>query len=185
MMNRTRTKNSVGSMNGIRTINPGTALLAVGLLAALALLASATAAAQVPTDKDGLLAGEGMGMAAYAEANGFPGPKHVLDLAAKLGLTAKQKVEVQEIYDDMHSRARSLGKMIVKVEEELNYQFTSGMLKQESVEEDAESIGKMRGTLRGIHLGAHVRTKAVLTPKQVELYVSLRKEQNAKEPQKH
>jgi Spy/CpxP family protein refolding chaperone len=144
---------------------------------ALALLAAATAPAQIPADRDGLLAGEGMGMAKYAESNGFPGPKHVLDLADKLQLTAKQKVEVQEIYDEMLSRARTLGKMIVKVEEELNYQFSSGMLKQESVEEDAESIGKMRGSLRGVHLAAHVRTKAVLTPKQVELYVALRKDQ--------
>lgn len=153
-------------------------------LAVLALLASATAMAQVPPDRDGLLNGEGMGMASYAESNGWPGPKHVLDLAAKLELTAKQKAEVKEIYDDMLSRARTLGKMIVKVEGELNYQFNSGMLKQESVEEDAESIGKMRGTLRGIHLGAHVRTKAVLTPKQIELYVALRKEQKEKDAKK-
>lgn len=160
---------------------------AAGLLAlaALTLIGAAAAPAQVPTDRDGLLNGEGMGMAAYAESNGFPGPKHVLDLGAKLGLTAKQKAEVQEIYEDMFTRARSLGKMIVKVEEELNYQFTSGMLKQESVEEDAQSIGKMRGSLRGIHLAAHVKTKAVLTAKQVDLYVTLRKEQKAKDAQPH
>jgi Spy/CpxP family protein refolding chaperone len=154
------------------------------VLAALALLAAPTAPAQIPPDRDGLLNGEGMGMAACAESNGFPGPKHVLDLADKLGLTAKQKAEVQEIYDDMLARARSTGKMIVKVEGELNDQFNSGMLKQESVEEDAESIGRMRGTLRGIHLGAHVRTKEVLTPKQVELYVALRKEQKEKDAAK-
>lgn len=156
----------------------------LAVLALLAIMAASPAAAQVPADRDGLLNGEGMGMASYAETNGFPGPKHVLDLAAKLGLTAKQKIEVQEIYDDMLSRARTLGKMIVKVEEELHYQFNSGMLKRETIEEDAESIGKMRGSLRGVHLGAHVRTKAVLTDKQVELYVKLRKEQKEQDARK-
>jgi Spy/CpxP family protein refolding chaperone len=169
-------------MNSIPMIHRAARLFAA---AAIALLAAAAAPAQVPADRDGLLNAEGMGMAVYAESNGYPGPKHVLDLAAKLGLTAKQKVEVQEIYDDMAARARSLGKMIVKVEEELNYQFASGMLKQESVEEDAESIGKLRGSLRGVHLGAHLKTKAVLTAKQVELYVALRKEQKAKDATAH
>jgi Spy/CpxP family protein refolding chaperone len=144
----------------------------------LAVLAAAAATqAQVPTDRDGLLNGDGMGMAAYAEANGFPGPKHVLDLADRLALTSKQKADVREIYDEMLTRARALGKMIVKVEEELEYQFSSGMLRQESVEEDAGSIGKLRGSLRGVHLAAHVKTKAVLTEKQVELYGKLRKEE--------
>ena len=159
-----------------------TALKAIFLAAALAVAAGATA--QVPPDRDGLLNGEGMGMAAYAEGNGFPGPKHVLDLAGKLQLTAKQKAEVKEIYDDMLTRARALGKMIVKVEEELHYQFNSGMLKQETVEEDAESIGRMRGSLRGVHLAAHVKTKAVLTARQTELYVKLRKEQKEQDAAK-
>jgi Spy/CpxP family protein refolding chaperone len=147
-------------------------------------LALCSAAAQIPADRETLLNGEGGGMGAYAELNGYPGPKHVLDMAAKLGLSAKQKLEVQEIYDDMLARARMVGKMIVKVEEELHYAFESGMLKQESVEDDAESIGKMRGTLRGIHLAAHVKTKEVLTKKQVEAYVALRKEQREKDAQK-
>ncbi len=132
--------------------------------------------AQIPTDRDALLNGDGNGMAAYAELNGFPGPKHVLDLAEKLGLTPRQKADVRTVYEEMRTRARAIGKMIVKIEEELHYAFNSGMLKGESVEEDAESIGKMRGTLRGVHLAAHVKTKEFLTKKQIETYVALRKE---------
>jgi len=146
------------------------------LLLALTLAAAGVLRAQVPADREALLNGEGNGMAAYAEMNGYPGPKHVLDLADKLGLTSRQKHDVREIYEEMNTRARALGKMIVKVEEELNYAFTSGMLAQESVEDDAESIGKMRGTLRGVHLAAHIKTKGLLTAKQVEQYVALRKE---------
>ena len=156
----------------------------VMLLTCAAALAAASAVAQIPPDREPLLNGDGNGMAAYAESNGYPGPKHVLDLAEKLGLSAKQKLDVREIYDDMLTRARAIGKMIVKVEEELHYQFNSGMLKQESVEDDAESIGKMRGTLRGVHLAAHVKTKEILTKKQVELYTALRREQKENEGHK-
>ena len=156
-----------------------TAALAALLLALAAAAPDAFAQAQIPSDQDGLLNGEGMGMAAYAEANGYPGPKHVLDLAEKLGLNAKQKSDIKEIYDDMLSRARATGKLIVKVEKELNEQFVTGSPKEENITDDTESIGKMRGSLRAIHLGAHVRTKALLTAKQVELYVKLRQEQKS------
>ena len=43
----------------------------------------------------------------------------------------------------------------------------------------------MRGTLRGVHLAAHVKTKETLTKKQVDLYVALRKEQKEKEAHQH
>ena len=147
-------------------------------------LAWGTLAAQIPADREPLLNGDGNGMAIYAESNGFPGPKHVLDLAGQLALSAKQKAEIREIYEDMRTRARTIGKMIVKIEGELHYAFNSGMLKQESIEEDAESIGRMRGTLRGVHLAAHVKTREILTKKQVELYAALRKEQKEKEAHK-
>jgi hypothetical protein len=38
-----------------------------------------------------LLKGDGMGFAKAAELNGYPGPKHVLDLAEKLKLTDAQR----------------------------------------------------------------------------------------------
>ena len=46
------------------------------------LFTCAIAAAQIPADRDVLLSGEGAGQGAAAELNGYPGPKHVLDLAA-------------------------------------------------------------------------------------------------------
>ena len=137
--------------------------------------------AQIPGDREALLNGDGNGMASYAELNGYPGPKHVLDLAVKLALTAMQRHDIREIYNDMLTRAHVLGKMIVKVEQELHYAFNSGMLSQESVEEDAESIGRMRGTLRGIHLAAHIKTRELLTKKQIESYIAIRKALREKE----
>jgi len=155
------------------------AMAAVLTLTTVFHLAAQVPAGPIPADREPLLNGEGNGMAAYAEMNGYPGPKHVLDLADKLGLTARQKHDVREIYDEMNTRARALGKMIVKIEEELHYAFSSGMVGAESVEDDAESIGKMRGSLRGVHLTAHLKTKGLLTPKQIEQYVALRREQKS------
>ncbi len=153
--------------------------------AALTILLMIAAAAaplpgQIPPDRDALLNGDSDGMTAYAESNGYPGPKAVLDLAAKLGLTAKQKYDVGEILKDLRTRARVVGKLIVKVEEELHTAFNSGMIAQESVEDDAESIGKLRGTLRGIHLAAYLKTKEILTAKQFEAYTAFRKAEKQK-----
>jgi Spy/CpxP family protein refolding chaperone len=146
----------------------------------LIMVAAGPLGAQVPADREALLNGDGDGMAAYAELNGYPAPKDILDLAAKLSLTSRQKQDIRELYNDTRTRARVLGKLIVKVEEELHYAFNSGMLGLESVEEDAESIGKMRGTLRGIHLAAHVKTRELLTKKQLEQYAAFRKEAKGK-----
>jgi len=45
--------------------------------------------------------GEGMGMAKAAELNGYPGPAHVLTLAAQLGLTETQQRDVRAIFERM------------------------------------------------------------------------------------
>jgi Spy/CpxP family protein refolding chaperone len=149
----------------------------------MTLVAWSWAAAQVPADRDVLLSGEGAGQGMAAEANGFPGPKHVLDLGAALSLTPDQKREITAVYKEMNARAKELGTRIVRVEEELNTAFRQGLVSERSVRDDAEQIGRLRGRLRAVHLAAHVKTKDLLTKSQLDLYKSLR----AKDPkaQKH
>ena len=48
-----------------------------------------------------LLAGKGMGFAKAAELNGYPGPKHVLELAGPLALTPEQVEGTRAIFNDM------------------------------------------------------------------------------------
>src|ERR1700733_4313505 len=60
-------------------------------------------------DLAGLLKGDGMGFAKAAELNGYPGPKHVLDLADRLNLTAGQRQRVQAIFEKMSLSAKPLG----------------------------------------------------------------------------
>jgi len=55
------------------------------------------------------LAGKGMGLAKAAELNRYPGPAHVLELAAPLNLTAEQKIRTQELFKRMEKKAIGLG----------------------------------------------------------------------------
>ncbi len=143
-------------------------------LVVLPLICYVLAPAQVPSDKENLIKGEGMGQGLVAEQNGYPGPKHVLDVAEKLQLTPEQKKSIESIFKEMDSRAKELGLRIIKLEEEMNRAFEEGFIVERSVRDDAEQIGRLRGRLRAVHLIAHLRTKQVLTPKQLESYNSLR-----------
>ena len=46
-----------------------------------------------------LTAGRGMGLALAAEFNGYPGPRHMLDLASQLSLTDEQRTGIQQLFD--------------------------------------------------------------------------------------
>ena len=139
-------------------------------------LCSSISSAQIPSDKDGLLKAEGMGQGKYAEMNGYPGPKHVLDLGDKLKLTATQRKSVQKFYDEMNTRAKELGKQIIQIEQELNDAYANGLISEKAVQNDCEEIGRLRGKLRAIHLAAHMKTKVVLNETQIALYRKLRSE---------
>jgi hypothetical protein len=134
------------------------------------------ALSQVPPDKDGLLNAEGMGQAKYAEMNGYPGPKHVLDLAVQLKLGEEQKASVQSFYNEMSLRAKEVAKQIIQIEQELNSAFAQGLVVEKSVRNDCEEIGRLRGKLRSIHLVAHMKTKEVLSATQIAMYKKLRSE---------
>ena len=133
-----------------------------------------TASAQVPPDRDGLLNGEGMGQAKYAEMNGYPGPKHVLELAAELNLNERQKESVQKIYDVMRAQALSIGKLIVHEEERLHAAFGNKQVSQDTVDAISDRVGRLRGRLRAVHLVAHLGAKMILGREQIETYKTLR-----------
>jgi hypothetical protein len=56
-----------------------------------------------------LRTGAGMGLARPGEINGYPGPRHVLDLADELALTPDQRAAVQALFDQMQREAVALG----------------------------------------------------------------------------
>ena len=114
--------------------------------------------------------GLGFSQALAAELNGYPGPRHVIDLAEELALTPEQKSAVEALFREMQAEARAAGQAVLAQEEALEMAFRSAEASEAGIVAIATEIGTLRGVLRGIHLKYHVRTKALLTAHQVALY---------------
>jgi hypothetical protein len=121
-----------------------------------------------------LLAGRGMGAARAAELNHFPGPAHVLELRAQLGLSARQIRAVQDSFDRMSAAARPLGVEIVAAERRLDEAFASGAIDPKTLRAETAAIGELQGRLRAVHLAAHLETRALLSQEQIARYDALR-----------
>ncbi len=123
---------------------------------------------------EGYLDGKGMGQAMAAELNGYPGPKHVLELADKLELTGEQRRRTRAIFDRMHEEAVRLGERIVERERELDSAFATGAVDERRLESTLAELGELKGRLRYTHLEAHLDQHALLKDAQVEAYRKLR-----------
>jgi hypothetical protein len=122
----------------------------------------------------GLLEGKGMGAAKAAEKNGYPGPKHVLELDDKLELTDAQKDEVTGIFTAAQADFRTLGKQVVEAEAAMNMAFADGTITDADLLTFVMASAEAQGMLRARHLAAHMATRTVLTDEQVSQYVELR-----------
>jgi len=127
-----------------------------------------------PEDTRALLEGEGMGMALAAELNGYPGPRHVLELGDSLHLDARQVADVQAVFDRMQAEARQLGTEIISEETALDRAFAAGTITPTELAQRTARLGDLRGRLRRVHLAAHLDTRALLTASQVSWYQELR-----------
>ena len=121
-----------------------------------------------------LEAGGGWGLALPAELNGYPGPAHVLELAAELELSAGQRARTQAIHDAMNAEARALGAQYVQIERHLDAAFAEGAITPEMLAHMTAMAGETRAALRVAHLSAHLEMKQVLNPGQVAEYNRLR-----------
>lgn len=127
-----------------------------------------------PDEIAALESGAGFSQALAAELNGFPGPRHVIDLAMDLNLTPAQREAVTALYETMQAEAIAAGEAVLATEAGLEAAFRRGDLSEEALAAQTEDIGRLRGALRGIHLKYHLRTKALLTRHQVALYNAAR-----------
>ena len=123
---------------------------------------------------EALLAGEGMGFALAAELNGYPGPRHVLELADSLALTADQLRRTDALMEGMGAEARRLGALLVEAERGLDRAFAEGTIDDAGLQERVGAIARLRGELRTVHLAAHLRTVEILTDHQRHRYQQLR-----------
>lgn len=121
-----------------------------------------------------LKAGRGMGLALPAELNGYPGPMHVLELAAELGLSEAQGERMRRLVAEMKAEAMSLGERIVARETDLDRLFAGRAITPASLQEATEAIAGLQGSLRFAHLRFHLATVELLTPNQRQRYGELR-----------
>lgn len=121
-----------------------------------------------------LKSGAGMAMALPAELNGYPGPRHVLDLAGQLGLTTGQRAEAERLVAEMRGRAVPLGEQVIAAEAELGRLFASGSATAAAIAAATDRVARLRGELRSVHLVVHVAMRDALTPDQRSAYDRLR-----------
>jgi len=148
------------------------------LLAALALAAVAGAAAAAPVFSskeraDGLLEGRGMGLAVAAENHGYPGPRHALDAADKLGLSAEQRAQIAALVDQMKAEAVPAARRLLADEDALDRLFIDRKATLASITEASQQAGRSEAAARVVHLKYHLAMVKILTPKQIADYQAL------------
>jgi hypothetical protein len=133
-----------------------------------------TIKALTPEEVRAHLTGEGMGLALPAELNGYPGPRHVLELADSLGLGPTRRALLQGVYDGMHAEAVRLGHAIVAAEASLDSAFAAHRMAAQDLEARLAHIATLQGRLRYVHLFAHLQVTALLSTEEVRAYQRLR-----------
>jgi Spy/CpxP family protein refolding chaperone len=114
------------------------------------------------------------GMAKLAELNGYPGPRHVLDMASELQLTDKQRIEIERIYQNMSNIAKSMGEAIIATEQDMDEAFGNNTITQENLKLMLDKSAELYGQLRLVHLSAHLDIIQMLTKEQVQMYNMMR-----------
>lgn len=118
--------------------------------------------------------GAGAGLALPAELNGYPGPKHMLELAEALGLSTEQRAATQDLRDATNAEARRVGERVLRAYEALDNAFRHGTVGDATLDGLLAEVGAAEAELRGVHLKAHVRALDVLDQEQLRRYAELR-----------
>lgn len=127
-----------------------------------------------PEQVDDLRNAQGMGYALPAELNGYPGPRHVLDLADDLRLDDRQRQAMQALFERMEAAAIQAGEEVIAAHAALDALFESRNATAESVLALSLELGEAEATLRAIHLAAHLETLEIMSSEQAHRYAQLR-----------
>ncbi len=114
------------------------------------------------------------GIAKLAELNGYPGPRHVLDMASELQLTDEQRMGIERIHQNMSSSAKSIGGAIIDTEHQIDGAFANKTIIQENLKFMLDKSADLYGQLRFVHLSAHLNTMQILSAGQVQTYNKIR-----------
>ncbi|MDO8532453.1 MAG: hypothetical protein Q7T26_09900 [Dehalococcoidia bacterium] len=127
-----------------------------------------------PQEVRDLREGNGMGLARAAELNGYPGPKHLLDMQTQISLTPEQRDTVSRLYARMKERTTALGKRVLVEEARLEEMFRTRTATPEALAAQVRVVESLRGELRLAHLATHLETLPLLTQAQVVRYNAMR-----------
>ena len=121
-----------------------------------------------------LQAGRGMGLSLPAELNGYPGPKHVLELADGLALTTSQRDVTTRFIEQMTAEAMPIGARLIAHEKALDRLFVERTATEVAVRTAIDDIARAQAELRFTHVKFHLAMAAALTPQQSARYAELR-----------
>jgi Spy/CpxP family protein refolding chaperone len=127
-----------------------------------------------PADIEELRRGGGWGLALPAELNGVPGPAHLLELKAELGLSPDQVAKIEASFAAMKAEAIPAGERLIAAERGIEAAFASGRLDAARLRELVMDAEKARAELRVIHLARHLEMPPLLTSAQIARYKVLR-----------
>jgi hypothetical protein len=125
-------------------------------------------------DLEDLRLGRGWGLALPAELNGVPGPAHLLELQAELGLDASQVAAIEDIFAAMQSEAQEAGERFIAAEAAIEAAFRDGGMTPDALRALIDTSAAARAELRFIHLSRHLETPPLLTADQIARYNDLR-----------
>jgi hypothetical protein len=114
------------------------------------------------------------GLAKAAELNGYPGPAHVLELAAQLQLTPEQVARTETPFKKMEAQAVVVGRQLVDEERAFDPQFASKSITSASLQSALERIARLQAELRRVHLEAHLAQPRLQTDTQITTYSKVR-----------
>jgi hypothetical protein len=100
-------------------------------------------------------------------------------------LTEAQRRDVQAIFDHMSAAAKPLGMELIERERALDQLFAKRDISPERLAAATAAIGEVQGRLRAIHLAAHLETRALLNPDQIDRYQRLRGYGSSQAPAQH
>ncbi len=123
--------------------------------------------------------GRGMGAGRIADANGYPGPMHVLQLADALELSDEQRAATAQLMTEMKTRARQLGEQLITREQALEQHFADGSINSENLPAMLMEISELQAQIRLAHLQTHIDQRALLNEAQIARYGELRREARA------
>ncbi len=118
--------------------------------------------------------GKGWGLAKAAELNGYPGPRHVLDMAEELGITDEQRSEMERLFGEMKAQAIAEGERYLIAERRLEEAFRNKTIDQTTLKTLIDSSADALAELRYEHLYTHLKAIRLLSDHQIASYNRLR-----------